>query len=710
MVAVHATRPSSLGFKSKLGTKEGLSAEKLSALPPFALYQLTMHCRDRGHPIAKAARADLQKAGLMDREGVVSEAARSFVLANVKGHGLAMEVPSARRATEPTGTAQRTAERSPRIGAGVQGSKHALEAEWMDRVRRAAIERKPEVVAGELVDMARIMSGSGGKFDAAEMRKWAAAAHTLTDDHGRVTPELQATIDKVEEKYSASFSKSAKLVFQDMVATAGGKQSGKIEMPLKRTPYWIKGVHSLANFQSTPELPKEADVVIIGAGLTGASAAYHIAKEAKRQGKSVVVLDAYDPGTAASGRNGGNFETLGEQFWGKYGTYDGVVAERYKFLKQAYPDQPDDVLLGQAVRIAEVLTKFALKNARRMLKTIEEGKIDCDVSRTGWLRTAMNEREEKGLLAQAALAKRLGAKIEVLSGEEIEKRYNLPTKYIGHVIYDNGNYHPFKLVNGELKSAISRGVKLYTRTKVEKIDSKNPQKHEIKTDRGTITAKRVVVATNAFTSEVFPELSDIKYKRSQVLTMEHVKNDLGGITYTAKDGDIYANCPQQDEYVDQSGEKRGMLLVGGGLDTLATNPHKPVPKREIFDMSRNEVLENHPDTKAQPPSRVWAGPMAFVEGERGMRMPVIGPLGEGARSGVMIAVFCNGYGGGGCHNLGANAAKWALTGKIPKELAQDVFTPARLFSEEPQFDVKKAAARGRKARAAETNFHPDLLK
>ena len=49
------------------------------------------------------------------------------------------------------------------------------------------------------------------------------------------------------------------------------------------------------------------------------------------------------------------------------------------------------------------------------------------------------------------------------------------------------------------------------------------------TERGTIAAKRVVVATNAFTSRLFPELSDIKFFRSQVLNVEHVEDKLRGI-------------------------------------------------------------------------------------------------------------------------------------------------------------------------------------
>jgi hypothetical protein len=62
-------------------------------------------------------------------------------------------------------------------------------------------------------------------------------------------------------------------------------------------------------------------------------------------------------------------------------------------------------------------------------------------------------------------------------------------------------------------------------------------------------------------------------------------------------------------------------------------------------------------------------------------------MGENEREGVFLAIWCNGYGGTGCHNAGAGAASWALTGRIPKDMPQDVFGPKRLFTSEPQFDT-----------------------
>src|SRR5208282_3769457 len=98
-------------------------------------------------------------------------------------------------------------------------------------------------------------------------------------------------------------------------------------------PFWFRAGHPLANYQSAPTLPPSVDVLIIGAGLTGASAAYHLGAAVRDRGLHVALIDRGDPATEASGRNGGNFELLPENSVGLYG---GLARERLKFLLHVY--------------------------------------------------------------------------------------------------------------------------------------------------------------------------------------------------------------------------------------------------------------------------------------------------------------------------------------------------------------------------------------
>jgi hypothetical protein len=107
----------------------------------------------------------------------------------------------------------------------------------------------------------------------------------------------------------------------------GGLESlrDRISLPINDQPFWFRAGHPLANYQSTPTLPSFVDILIIGAGLTGASAAYHLGPAVRDRSLRVAVIDRNDPATEASGRNGGNFELLPENSVGLYG---GLARER----------------------------------------------------------------------------------------------------------------------------------------------------------------------------------------------------------------------------------------------------------------------------------------------------------------------------------------------------------------------------------------------
>ncbi len=78
--------------------------------------------------------------------------------------------------------------------------------------------------------------------------------------------------------------------------------------PVDRVPIWLADGNPLANhpWNDRPDtsLPDEADTVVIGAGFSGASVAYHWAKKAGADHR-LLLLDMDDPADGASGRNEG---------------------------------------------------------------------------------------------------------------------------------------------------------------------------------------------------------------------------------------------------------------------------------------------------------------------------------------------------------------------------------------------------------------------
>ena len=122
------------------------------------------------------------------------------------------------------------------------------------------------------------------------------------------------------------FTPRSRQLFEELLGRVGVASRQRISLPISDQPFWFRAGHPLANYQSAPTLPSFVDVLIIGAGLTGASAAYHLGPAVRDRSLRVAVIDRGDPATEASGRNGGNFELLPENSVGLYGGLARAIA------------------------------------------------------------------------------------------------------------------------------------------------------------------------------------------------------------------------------------------------------------------------------------------------------------------------------------------------------------------------------------------------
>ena len=513
------------------------------------------------------------------------------------------------------------------------------------------------------------MNGSGTlrkSLSVRDVRRIASDARWNATSGRALSESFAAELRRLDR--DAEFSPAALAEFQGLLARAGLATHRRIVMPVSDEPFWFRGGHPLAGYRSSAELPRVADVVIIGAGLTGASAAYHLA-DAARSGMTIVVLDRGDPACEASGRNGGNFELIPEN---SIGIYEGLSRERRAFLHRCHPSLPREVIIAESERQSSLVLGLALKNRELLKDIVLRERIECDLMPRGWLHLASSEQEEQGLCDEVLLAAQHGQRIELWSRGRIRREFGVETLYLGRFIPGDGTYHPFNYVCGLLRCALERGVQLHTRVNVRAVESDAANIHRIVTETGTIVAGRVIVAANAFTSALFPELAAIRPHRSQIQVTEYAPDRARGRVVTCEEGPVFFNQPR-------AGARGGRapLLMGGGDDRAMRSPSSRRRSLAVHETLLAQRDRFFPELAGQPPSAEWVGPMAFTPDQ----LPAIGAL----RPGIIIAAGYNGYGGSYTTAAGLAAAEIATNGRAPAWVPADVFSPVRLTTHAPSF-------------------------
>lgn len=243
---------------------------------------------------------------------------------------------------------------------------------------------------------------------------------------------------------------------------------------MKFVPYWLDTAPQGPD-RSRTEVARQADVAVVGAGLTGLSAALHLA----RNGATVQVLERETVGWGASGRNGGMATTGMSIGYGEAADRYGFAAATAYF--QAYDDAIDTVekLVG------------------------EEG-IDCDFARSGKLTLAAKPAHFEGLRkSQNLMAERLGRETHLVSRSQLHSEIGSDFYHGGLVDPKGAGLHVGKFVKGLAESAARLGVTIHEKAPVEEFRRLDGTRHELVTPRGVVRADRVLVATSGYTSRPF---------------------------------------------------------------------------------------------------------------------------------------------------------------------------------------------------------------
>lgn len=209
------------------------------------------------------------------------------------------------------------------------------------------------------------------------------------------------------------------------------------------------------------------DVVVVGAGFTGLSAALALAQ----RNATVVVLEAGRIVGEASGRNGGHCNTGISQ------DYAGMVQQRGKDVArgfyQAYADAVQTV---------------------RML--VEREGIDCDLRTTGKLKLAAKAKHYDGIARSCELIQRdVDPDVEMIPADKIRDEVGTEGFFGGMLQAHGAQMHMGKFGVGLGEAAVRHGARVFEQAAVTDIVRLPNGNHRLSTPRGVIEARQVLVAT-----------------------------------------------------------------------------------------------------------------------------------------------------------------------------------------------------------------------
>ncbi len=213
------------------------------------------------------------------------------------------------------------------------------------------------------------------------------------------------------------------------------------------------------------------DVVVIGAGFTGLSTAIHL----RESGVSVTVLEAAEPGWGASGRNNGQvIPTLAGHDPSAMVKRHGAAGERF-----------NAVLRDSAQYLFDLIGKYD---------------IPAEAEQAGWVQPVHSPGRFKLAEKRVREWSAIGAPVELLDRAATAEMLGSEAWFGGFWNPTGGHINPLALTRGLAEVALKLGAVIHARSPAIAMAHENGR-WRVKTARGSVTARALVLATNAYTGE-----------------------------------------------------------------------------------------------------------------------------------------------------------------------------------------------------------------
>jgi glycine/D-amino acid oxidase-like deaminating enzyme len=248
----------------------------------------------------------------------------------------------------------------------------------------------------------------------------------------------------------------------------------------------------------------QADVVIIGAGYTGLSAAHHIAKS----GLMPVVLEANRPGWGASGRNGGVITAKFRQ------SFRGIDAAHGRAMATRMYE-----IAHESVEIVEELVS-------------EFGIASANLTRNGQVKAAHNKATLQTAIDEADWMRReMGdADVRILDADQVREETGSHA-FVGGVLNPgSGGIHPLNYLHGLAEGLAKRGVAIFQESPVLRLRHENGL-IVAETPQGAVRARQAIFATNSY-SDLTDATRHLQHTlvpfRSAIIATDKLPHNLAG--------------------------------------------------------------------------------------------------------------------------------------------------------------------------------------